>query len=139
MTQRLPILGLGAGERLSTDPYGLDSLAPFDFGGEHFRLQGAVLDLPTPDGRTLEVWVAAHGPRMLRLTGQNGEGWYPVFVASPDDYAARLEVSRAAAQAVGRDPDAITPALLTPIIVAPTEEEARAMLDAKATRCGGRR
>ncbi len=117
LSQRPPILGIGAGERLGTEPYGLDfsrtvgrleealqiirrcfdDRGPFDFEGEHFRLRGAVVDLPAPDGRNPEIWVAAHGPRMLRLTGQYGDGWYPVFVASPDDYAARLEVIRAAA------------------------------------------
>jgi phthiodiolone/phenolphthiodiolone dimycocerosates ketoreductase len=71
---------------------------------------------------------------MLRLTGQYGDGWYPVVVASPDDYATRLEVIRAAAREAGRDPDAITPALHPLVVVAPTEAEARAMLDTKPVR-----
>jgi phthiodiolone/phenolphthiodiolone dimycocerosates ketoreductase len=157
LTQRPPILGLGPGERLNTEPYGLDfsrtvdrfeealqiirrcfdSRGPFDFAGEHFRLRGAVLDLQPPDGRIPELWIGAHGPRMLRLTGQYGDGWYPVFVASPDDYAARLEVIRAAARDAGRDPDTITPALHAGIVVAPTEAEARAMLGAKGLRFFG--
>ncbi|HEV2065778.1 MAG TPA: LLM class flavin-dependent oxidoreductase [Thermomicrobiales bacterium] len=157
LSQRPPILGLGAGERLGTEPYGLDfsrtvgrleealqiirrcldARGPFDFEGEHFRLRGAVVDVPVPDGRKPEVWVAAHGPRMLRLTGQYGDGWYPVFVASPEDYAGRLEVIRAAARDAGRDPDAITPAMHPVVVVAPTEEEARAMLDTKPIRFFG--
>ncbi len=157
LSQRPPILGIGAGERLGTEPYGLDfsrsvgrleealqiirrcldDRGPIDFEGEHFRLRRAVVDLPAPDGRKPEVWVAAHGPRMLRLTGQYGDGWYPVFVASPEDYAARLETIRAAAREAGRDPDAITPALHTPIIIAPSEAEARAMLDSKPIRFFG--
>ena len=157
MSQQPPILGIGAGERLGTEPYGLDfsrtvgrleealqvirrcldARGPVDFAGQHFRLRGAVLDLPAPEGRTPEVWVAAHGPRMLRLTGQYGDGWYPVLVASPEDYASRLEVIRTAARAAGRDPDAITPAMHPAVVVAPTEDEARAMLDAKAIRFFG--
>jgi phthiodiolone/phenolphthiodiolone dimycocerosates ketoreductase len=81
--------------------------------------------------------VAAHGPRMLRLTGQYGDGWYPFLAASPDDYATRLAVIRAAAREAGRDPDAITPALQALVVVAPTEAEARAILDAKAVRFFG--
>ncbi len=157
MTQHPPILGVGAGERLNTEPYGLDfsrpvgrleealqiirrcfdARGPFDFEGEHFHLRDAVLDLQAPDGRTPELWVAAHGPRGLRLTGQYGDGWCPFALPSPDDYAAGLEVIRAAARDAGRDPDAITPALVPLIVIAPTEEEARAMLDAKGVRFFG--
>jgi len=46
---------------------------------------------------------------MLRLTGEYGDGWYPFAIGSPDDYATRLGVIRAAAKGAGRDPDAITP------------------------------
>jgi phthiodiolone/phenolphthiodiolone dimycocerosates ketoreductase len=157
MTQHPPILGIGAGERLNTEPYGLDFSRPvgrleealqvirrcfdsqgsFDFVGEHFQLRGAVLDLPAPVDRTPEVWVAAHGPRSLRLTGQYGDGWLPFAVASPDAYAAQLEIVRAAARDAGRDPAAITPALVPLIVVAPTEAEAHAMLDAKGVRFFG--
>ena len=55
-------------------------------------------------------------------------------MASPDDYAARLALIRAAAEEADRDPAAITPALHPPVVVAPTEEEARAMLDAPTVR-----
>jgi len=159
LSQRPPILGLGAGEREHSEPYGLDfsrpvgrleealqiirrcfeSRGPFDFVGEHFRLRGAVLDLSAPEDRTPEIWVAAHGPRMLRLTGRYGDGWYPFgpVVASPDDYGSRLAVIRAAARKAGRDPDTITPALQALVVVSPTESEARAMLDAKAVRFFG--
>ncbi len=157
LSDRPPILGIGAGERMNTEPYGLDfsrsvsrleealqiirqaftARGPFSFPGEHFRLTDAVLDIQPADGRIPEIWVAAHGPRMLRLTGQYGDGWYPVIVASPDDYAARLEVIRHAARDAGRDPDAITPAWHPPILAAPTEEEARVMLGSRAARFFG--
>jgi phthiodiolone/phenolphthiodiolone dimycocerosates ketoreductase len=157
LSRRPPILGLGSGERVGAAPCGLDfsctvsrleealliirrcfaTQGPFDFAGEHFQLQGAVVDLPAPEGRTPEIWIAAHGPRMLRLTGQYGDGWYPVLVASPEDYAARLDVVRTVARETGRDPEAITPAMHPPIVVAPTEEEARAMLDTRAIRFFG--
>lgn len=157
LSQRPPILGIGAGERENSEPYGLDfsrpvgrleealqiirlcfeSRGPFDFAGEHFQLRGAVLDLSAPEGRTPEIWVAAHGPRMLRLTGRYGDGWYPFVATSPDDYATRLTVIRTAAREAGRDPDAITPALQPMVVVAPTEVEARAMFDAKAVRFFG--
>ena len=103
LSRRPPILGVGAGERLGSEPYGLDfsrpvgrleealqiirrcldTQGPLDFAGEHFRLRGATLESPAPAGRTPEIWVAAHGPRMLRLAGRYGDGWYPSWWPPP--------------------------------------------------------
>ncbi len=154
ITKRPSILGIGAGERENIEPYGLDfsqpvgrleealkiirlcftSRGPFDFKGKHFRLERAVMDLQPPKGRTPHVWVAAYGPRMLRLTGQYADGWYPTMVASPEEYKARLEVVRAAAVEAGRNPASITPALHQFVAVAPSTREARAMLQTKVAR-----
>jgi phthiodiolone/phenolphthiodiolone dimycocerosates ketoreductase len=154
LSSRPPILGIGSGERMNTEPYGLEfshsvskleealqiirlaftSQGPITFQGRYFQLDNAVLDLQPAAGNTPEIWVSAHGPRMLQLTGQYGDGWYPFAVASPEDYAARLAVIRTAATEAGRDPDAITPAFHCITIVAPTEEEARMMLNTKAVR-----
>jgi len=154
LTRRAPILGIGAGERENIEPYGLDftkpvgmldealqiirlcfeSDGPFDFEGEHFQLQDAVLDLRPPDGRVPEIWVAAHGERMLRLTGAYGDGWYPTFPMSPEVYAGKLAVVRAAAEAAGRDPASITPALQSFVVIGRTEADARRLFDSKALR-----
>jgi phthiodiolone/phenolphthiodiolone dimycocerosates ketoreductase len=157
MSERAPILGMGMGERLNNEPYGIDFENPFSrleealqvirlcldtegplhFEGKHFRLEGAFLDVPAPDGKVPEVWIAAHGPQMLRLTGQYGDGWYPFAVVAPDDYATRLGVIKDAARAAGRDPEAITPALHPITVLAPTEDEAREMLTSRAVRYFG--
>ena len=154
MTKQPPILGIGAGERQNIEPYGLDfshpggrleealeiirlcfaSQGPIDFEGEHYKLDGAIMDLAAPKGKTPEIWIAAHGPRMLRLTGQYGDGWLPFMVASPEEYAGKLDVIRAAAGEAGRDPEKITPGLFQFTIMAPTEREARAMLETKLGR-----
>src|SRR5262249_50842185 len=36
-----------------------------------------------------KVWVAGHGPRMLRLTGEYGDGWLPAWPMSPSSYGDR--------------------------------------------------
>ena len=157
LTRRPPILGIGAGERENVVPYGLDftnavsrleeaiqvirlcfaTHGPINFAGNHFRLDQARLDLKPPQGRTPEIWVGALGPRMLRLTGRYGDGWYPVGLLSPEEYAEKLAVVHAAAREAGRDPARITPSFQPYIVVAPTEREARAMLDANVIRyCG---
>ena len=145
ITRRAPILGIGAGERLNMEPYGLDFSHPagrleealeiirmcfasrgsIDFEGEHFRLDDAPMDLKAPKNKTPEVWVVGHGPRMLRLTGAYGDGWYPTMVVSPEEYALKLEAVRAAALEAGRDPGAITPALHCFVVVGPSEQETR--------------
>ncbi len=154
ITKRRPILGIGAGERENIEPYGLDfsepvgrleealkiirlcfsNLQPIDFRGKHYRLDRAVMDLRAPKGKTPEIWIGGQGPRMLRLTGQYGDGWYPSAIASPEEYAVRLKIIRATAQEAGRDPQAITPALYQYIGVAPTEQEAQKMLNTKPGR-----
>ncbi len=156
LTKRAPILGLGAGERMNTEPYGLSrahavdrldealqiirrcltSRGPIDFEGKHFRLEHAVMDLQPPPGRIPRIWVAAHGPRMLQLTGRYGDGWLPVFCAlpTPQQYASKLAQIRYAAQDAGRDPDRITPAMLAHIVVAPTAKMARTLLNSRFLR-----
>ena len=157
MTRRTPILGIGAGERLNIDPYGLDfshpvnrleealkiirmcfsSRGPIDFEGKYFTLDGALMDLEAPKGKTPEIWVAGHGPRMLELTATYGDGWYPTIMGSPHEYAGKLETIRTKAMEAGRAPEEITPALHRFVVVGPTEQETRAMLKTKAMRAFG--
>jgi phthiodiolone/phenolphthiodiolone dimycocerosates ketoreductase len=159
LTKRPPIIGLGSGERMNVDPYGLsrrsavgrleealqiirlcmESTGPVDFNGSHYRLDGAVMDLQPPAGRKPQLWVAAHGPKMLQLTGRYGDGWLPMTAAlqSPEQYASGLDVIRKAAAAAGRDPNDITPALLAYVVVAPTAKEARALLQSRFLRYWG--
>jgi phthiodiolone/phenolphthiodiolone dimycocerosates ketoreductase len=144
LTRKPPILGISAGELMNIEPYGLDfsrpvsrleealqvirlafsSNGPFNFTGEFFRLTDAHMDLQPARGQVPPIWIAAHGPRMLRLTGRYGDGWYPGHTLGPQDYAEKLSVVREAAIEAGRDPDGITPGLEAKIVIAPTDEEA---------------
>jgi phthiodiolone/phenolphthiodiolone dimycocerosates ketoreductase len=154
MTSHAPILGIGAGERENIEPYGLDfstpvgrleealavirrcftSRGPIDFEGRHFRLRGAVMDLAAPDGRVPEIWVAAHAPRMLRVTGKYGDGWYPTDPMSPEEFAARWAMVRDAARENGRDPDRIVAGWQAFVLFAPNEAAARRVLDSRSVR-----
>jgi phthiodiolone/phenolphthiodiolone dimycocerosates ketoreductase len=157
LTKRAPILGIGAGERMNIDPYGLDPSdpvgrleealqiirqcfhgpGPITFSGKHFKLDRATMDLKPASGRTPQIWVAGHGPRMLGLTGRYGDGWYPTAVTSPDEYASKLEAVRIAARNAERDPASITPALHRFMVVGRSEPDVRAMLDTKVIRAFG--
>ncbi len=129
LTQGRAILGIGTGEREGNEPYGVDWSKPvarfeeamatiralWNSGGElvtrdspFFPLRNALFELPPYRGKWPEIWIAAHGPRMLRATGRYADAWFPGMVFSPNDYARRLEVIRAAASDAGRDPITIT-------------------------------
>jgi len=139
LTRGRAMLGIGPGERVGNEPYGVDWTRPvarfeealatiralWDSKGElvnrdspFFPLRNATFDLPPYRGRWPEIWVAAHGPRMLRATGRYGDAWFPGFAHRPQDYAARLEAIRSAASDAGRDPLSITPALWLPVFAA---------------------
>ena len=148
------ILGIGAGERENVDPAGLDfrrpvarleealqifrtcfeTTGPFDFDGEHFQLRRAILDLPQGPAGTPEIWVAALGNRMLRLTGKYADGWYPTGLSDPDDYASRLTVVRNAATAAGRNGDDVVPGLQAFVVADADRDRARERIDAGPVR-----
>jgi len=131
LTRGRAILGIGTGEREGNEPYGVDWSRPvarfeeaiatiralWDSGGQlvtrdspYFPLRNAVFDLPPYRGKWPEIWIASHGPRMLRATGRYADAWFPGLMTRPKDYAAGLEVVRAAAADAGRDPTSIIPA-----------------------------
>jgi probable F420-dependent oxidoreductase len=84
--------------------------------GEAVEYKGTTLRLPwNPDSR-LEVWVAAYGPKALALTGEVGDGFI-LQLADPDITAWSIAAVRRAAEAAGRDPDAITICVAAPAYV----------------------
>jgi phthiodiolone/phenolphthiodiolone dimycocerosates ketoreductase len=131
LTRGRAILGIGTGEREGNEPYGVEWSKPvarfeeaiatiralWDSGGqlvnrdsEYFPLRNALFDLPPYRGKWPEIWIASHGPRMLRITGRYADAWLPVIMMQPKNYAAGLEVIRSAASDAGRDPMSILPA-----------------------------
>lgn len=156
MAARPLILGVGAGERLNTEPYGLalpkpvarfeealqvirlsfDSTGAINFHGEHFKLDGAVMGLAPPESRTPEIWVAAHGPRMLEITGRYGDGWIPTAppLHGPADYEIAWKAIQATAEGAGRSPQTITPSLLAYAVMAPNVTQVERLLRSKLAR-----
>jgi phthiodiolone/phenolphthiodiolone dimycocerosates ketoreductase len=49
-----------------------------------------------------EVWVAGHGPRMLRLTGEYGDGWVPAWPMSSLSYGNSRRIIVEHADRAGR-------------------------------------
>jgi phthiodiolone/phenolphthiodiolone dimycocerosates ketoreductase len=100
-------------------------------------LSGARLDLRAAAGNRPSIWIGAHGPRMLRLTGRYGDGWYPADVVDPDAYAVRLVEVRRAADRAGRDPATIVPAGELVVIARETDAAAEAELASSDARLAG--
>jgi probable F420-dependent oxidoreductase len=65
---------------------------------------------------SLEVWVAAYGPKALALAGEVGDG-YILQLADPDIAAWMIAAVRAAAEKAGRDPAAIKFCVAAPAYV----------------------
>jgi phthiodiolone/phenolphthiodiolone dimycocerosates ketoreductase len=109
-------LGIGSGEAENIVPFGypfdkpvgklerflIEARSLLDHGHMPDGLKGT-LGLPAVAGGKgkLELWVAAHGPRALRLAGTYGDGWISVFI-SPEVYREQREAVAQHAAAAGR-------------------------------------
>ena len=72
-----------------------------------FPLHNASFTLPPVKGTWPEIWIASHGPRMLRATGRYADAWFPVAIFTPERYADGLQQVQAAADNANRDPHSI--------------------------------
>lgn len=106
------ILGLGAGEIENIEPYGFKysgqvgklrealqiirkiwtTHEPFNFDGKFWTLKDAVLSLrPAVDGKPPPIWIAALGPKMLKIAAEFGDGWIPTLL-QPKDFGEKLRI-----------------------------------------------
>ncbi len=113
MTRGRAILGIGTGEREGNEPYGVDWSRPvarfeealatiralwnsngqlFSRDSEFFPLRNVIFSLPPMKGTCPQIWVAAHGPRMLRATRRYADAWLPVSIFSPS--GTQMDCSR---------------------------------------------
>jgi phthiodiolone/phenolphthiodiolone dimycocerosates ketoreductase len=149
------ILGIGNGERENVEPYGLpwgkqvarleEALTiirllwssrgnPVTFEGRFWTLRDAIFDLPLYRGVEPRIWIAAHAPRMLALTGRFGDGWLPTLKTSGDEYRARLDTILAAGHAAGRSMEHFVPCQM--ILVALGESRQQMIDIAMKSRLG---
>ena len=84
--------------------------------GREVTHDGAALRIPwVRDGR-LEIWMAAYGPKALKLVGEQADGF---ILQTADPHIARWTIGsvRAAAAEAGRDPETITICVAAPAYV----------------------
>lgn len=131
------ILGIGAGEGENVIPYGIEWKKPVSrleealeiikllwehtdkvsYDGEFWELKDAILQLrPYKRGVYPPIWVAAHGEKMLEITGKLADGWLPAY-STPKAYKVRLNKIKESAKKAGRDPNSIIPGLFSYLII----------------------
>jgi len=105
------ILGIGAGEIENIEPYGLsysgqvgklrealqiirkvwETSEPFDFDGKFWKMKNAVMSLrPLDPDRPPPIWIAARGPKTLKITAEYGDGWIPTLL-TPKEYGEKFK------------------------------------------------
>ncbi len=116
-------LGIGAGEIENVEPYGLrysaqvgklrealeiikqvwSTYEPFNYDGKFWKLKDAVLSLrPTVQDRPPPIWIAAHGPKMLEMTAEFGDGWIPTLL-QPADFKNKLDTIQSHRKKLGKE------------------------------------
>src|SRR5207302_9057106 len=98
-----------------------------------FCRQQAVLGLKRARVGPPESWLAAHGARMLEITGRYADGWLPEFLPL-DDYRGRLQRIQQARDAAGRSAQSFTPGMYAKLVLTDEHEQAHALLTAPLLR-----
>lgn len=141
------ILGIGAGEIENIEPYGLrysgqvgklrealeiirlawSTNDPFSYDGKFWKMEDAVMTLPHAlDGRLPPIWIAAHGPKMLEITADFGDGWIPTLL-QPSQYGKSLREIQRHRKSKGRGGD-FTAALWNWCILAEDDAECERLM-----------
>jgi probable F420-dependent oxidoreductase len=84
--------------------------------GREVDYKGSRLRFPWGLDSRLEVWMAAYGPKALKLAGEVADGFI-LQLADPDITAWTIKEVREAAEGAGRDPESITICVAAPAYV----------------------
>ena len=147
LSQGRLLVGLGSGEAMNLDPFGipwdrafsrlkesvailrhlLDSPEPLDLEGQFYRLRQARIGVRPHRDRHVPLYLAALGPKTLAWAGQVADGWFPVVIP-PEQYGRYCAPMVEAARTAGRDPEALDRVVMLPFALGAqgTEVERRA-------------
>jgi len=86
--------------------------------GREVTHHGTPIRIPWVRDGKLEIWMAAYGPKALKLVGEQADGFI-LQTADPDIARWTIGAVRAAATGAGRDPDEVTICVAAPAYVGP--------------------
>lgn len=124
------MLGLGAGESMNLDLYGIqwnrplsrmveairvirtlwESEEPVDYQGQFFSLNKGFIGIKPIQEGGVPIYMASNRPRSRHFAGQLGDGWIPVAMPAPT-YAKLLKDVEEGALEAGRSLDQIDKAI----------------------------
>src|SRR5207244_600536 len=138
-------LGLGAGDPMNQTPFGISAKRrvsrleeglkiirqlwnssiekPQNYKGQFFSLNNAYLQAGQEKQPVPPIYLAAFGPRMLRLAGEAADGWIP-HCHTPATYKMDLDTIRASVRQAKRDLDTFSPAYYTLSSISTSRAEA---------------
>ena len=138
-------LGLGTGDPMNQSPFGLPTQQrysrlreglgiiqqlwnssidkPQTFKGRFYTLNNAYLQAGQERQSVPPIYLAAFGPKMLRLAGEAADGWIP-HCHTPTTYKTDLDTIRASARQAKRDLDTFSPAYYTVTSISTNRTEA---------------
>ena len=140
------VLGLGAGEAMNLEPFGIEWKKPVSklieavkiirklwageiltYEGKFWKFKEAFLQI-TPIHGKVPIYFGANSSRTLRLTGEMADGWLSLPL-SPELYKKRLELVQKGADKAGRSLDQIDTGVYIYTAVAENAEEAYKQID----------
>lgn len=100
---------------------------PASHRGRHFHFEDVTIDPPPRQPGGPPLWIGGRSPAALRRAAQLGDGWLAYF-ASPERFARDWTQVGQLAEAAGRDPRGLTPALTAGVAIRSSSSAAREAL-----------
>ena len=120
------MLGIGVGEAMNLDPFGIEwdhpllrmeesievikrlwtEKAPFDYEGRFFKVKNGALQIDNIQTPHPPIYIASNGPKSRYLTGKVADGWLPIM-ESVETYRTHVKDLEHGARAAGRSMDEI--------------------------------
>jgi probable F420-dependent oxidoreductase len=101
---------------------------PVTFSGRYWSFEGLRLEPRPARLGGPPLWLAGAGPKALARTGRHFDGWLP-YSPTPELFAEGLAQVRGAAEAAGRTPDLVLPAIYLTVALDDDPERAERALE----------
>jgi len=148
------IMGIGIGEAMNLNPYGIvwdkpvsrtiDALRVMkklwteesvDYEGPYYRLKKAFLQPKPVQKPHVPLFIAGNSPRTMKMVAEFGDGWVPASV-QPDEYREGLNYVLTEASKIGKfwdgmgwdNPPEIEPGLFVYVVIAKDYDTARQLV-----------